>query len=119
MISKEWLYSQDITVIILVLFVLFIAVQELGFRIGRKRSGDRKEDSQSQALEAAILTLFGLLLAFTFSMAANRYDLRRQIVVDEANAIGTAYLRARVLPIESRQRLQDLLLRYVNARLDV
>ena len=72
----------------------------IGQRLGR-REKDVGTDSgriQLTAVEAAIFGLMGLMIAFTFSGAAQRYELRRQLVVDEANAIGTSYLRIDLLP---------------------
>src|SRR6185369_11884510 len=49
-------------------------------------------------IEGAIFGLMGLILAFTFSGAAERFDLRKHLIIEEANAIGTAYLRVDLLP---------------------
>jgi hypothetical protein len=62
--------------------------------------------------------LLGLLLAFTFSGAGARYEARRHLVVDEANAIGTAWLRLDVLPGSTQPQLRDLFRQYVDARVD-
>ena len=64
----------------------------------------------------AMLTLLGLLIGFTFAMATNRYDQRKNYEEAEANAIGTEYLRAQLLPAEDVARVQQLLVRYLNAR---
>jgi hypothetical protein len=69
-------------------------------------------------LEAASLGLLALLLGFTFSMALTRFDTRKQLVLDEANAIGTTYLRAQLLPNPARKEVSNLLRRYVDVRLD-
>jgi hypothetical protein len=69
-------------------------------------------------LEAASLGLLALLLGFTFSMALTRFDTRKQLVLDEANAIGTTYLRAQLLPDPARKEVSNLLRRYVDVRLD-
>ena len=84
----------------------------------RRTSGrDRPEASQESYLIGSILTLLGLLLAFSFSMAVNRYEERRHLVVEEANAIGTAYLRAQLLDQPHRARLSLLLVEYTDARI--
>ena len=70
------------------------------------------------AVDGAVFCPLGLLVAFTFSGAASRFDARRQLVVEEANAIGTAYLRIDVLPHEAQPVLRDKFRRYVEARLD-
>jgi hypothetical protein len=65
-----------------------------------------------------MLALFGLLLAFTFSMAVSRYDLRKQLVVEESTSIGTTYLRAQLLPEPYRSEISRLLRQYVDIRLE-
>jgi hypothetical protein len=67
-------------------------------------------------LVAAILGLLAFILAFTFSMAATRYDARRQVVLEEANAVGTTYLRARLLPEPQRTEVARLLREYIDVR---
>ena len=69
------------------------------------------------ALDGAVFALLGLLIAFTFSGAASRWDTRRQLVVEEANAIGTAYLRLDVLPPDAQPALREQFRQYVDARL--
>jgi hypothetical protein len=65
----------------------------------------------------ATLGLLAFILAFTFGLAAARFDTRRQVLLDEANAIGTTYLRAGMLP-ERREEIRTLLRNYVNTRLE-
>ena len=69
------------------------------------------------SLEGAVFALLGLLIAFTFSGALSRFDLRRAQAVDEANAIGTAYLRIDLLPASTQPALRDSFRRYVDARI--
>ena len=71
------------------------------------------------AIDAAALGLLGLLLAFWFNMAATHLDLRRSLIVEEANAIGTAYLRLDLLPAEARPASRELFRAYVDGRLDL
>src|SRR5262249_42527806 len=68
--------------------------------------------------EAAIYGMLGLLIAFTFYGAASRFDTRRQLVVTEANDIGTAYLRLDFLPSPEREELQQLFRTYLDNRLE-
>src|SRR5690606_28962629 len=77
---------------------------------------DEKEQPVG-AMVGSILGLLALLLAFTFSLAASRFEARRQAVLEEANAIGTTYLRTRLLPEPERQELARLLREYVDVRL--
>jgi hypothetical protein len=101
------------------LFVGILAFLALGRRLGlraRSRGGDAGA-AGGESLEAAVFALLGLLIAFTFSGALSRFDVRRTQVVDEANAIGTAYLRADLLPAAEQPRLRDLMRRYADARI--
>jgi len=70
------------------------------------------------SLEAAVFALLGLLIAFTFSGALSRFDVRRTQVVDEANAIGTAYLRIDLLPAPAQPLLRETFRKYVDARIE-
>jgi hypothetical protein len=67
-------------------------------------------------IQAATLTLLALIIGFTFSMAVNRYDQRKNYEEAEANAIGTEYMRADLLPASDAARLRDLLSKYVDQR---
>lgn len=71
------------------------------------------------AVEGAVFALLGLILAFSFSGALGRFDARRHLIVEETNAIGTAYLRLDILPPEIRSRLQADFRRYVASRLEI
>jgi hypothetical protein len=70
------------------------------------------------SLEAAVFALLGLMIAFTFSGALNRFDSRRLQAVDEANAIGTAWLRIDMVPAAAQPPLRDTLRKYVDSRID-
>lgn len=71
------------------------------------------------AIQTALFGLLGLVLAFSFSGAAARFDTRRQLIVEEANCISTAYLRLDLLPAEAQQQLRENFRQYVDARLSV
>lgn len=101
------------------LFMGMLAFSEVGRRIGvarlaRDPGGLAKGASTA---EGAVFGLLGLLIAFSFSGAASRFEDRRHLIVDEANAIGTAYLRLDLLPVDARGELQELFRRYVDVRL--
>lgn len=93
---------------------------EVGYRFGRRRLArdDHEKDASVGPMAAAVLGMLAFLLAFTFGMAASRFDDRRRLVLDEANAIGTAYLRAGLLPENHRDRLRPLLREYVHVRIE-
>jgi hypothetical protein len=99
-------------------FLGLLLCLELGRRIGQRRLARDPEADRAGAvvLEGAVFGLLGLLIAFTFSGAAARFDARRQLVVEEANAIGTAYLRLDLLPSDAQPPLRDRFRRYVETR---
>jgi hypothetical protein len=94
---------------------------EVGRRIGAARlAGDADGLTKGAgAAEGAVFALLGLLLAFTFSGAASRFEDRRWLINSEANAIGTAYLRLDLLPEESQPALREQFRRYVDLRATV
>jgi hypothetical protein len=98
------------------LFVGMVLLLELGRRTKRLRA-DSSAGSGLGPLEGALFGLLGLLLAFTFSSAAARFDARRHLIVEEANAISTAYLRLDLLPPASQQALRASFREYTDARL--
>jgi hypothetical protein len=102
-------------------FGVVLAAIELGYRIGRIRRLRFADELESPvaAIVAASLGLLGLILAFTFGLAAARFDARGLMVVEEANAIGTAWLRAGLLPDGKQVLIRRLLADYTDVRLDV
>ncbi len=94
---------------------------EIGRRIGLRHRALDPDGSTSGlgALEGAIFGLIGLLIAFTFSGAASRFDARRSQIVEEANNIGTAYLRIDLLPATAQPQLREDFRRYVDLRLAI
>jgi hypothetical protein len=94
------------------------AMLELGRRLGtRRRLVDPQAGAGLSAVDGAIYGLLGLLIAFTFSGAAARFDARRQLIVQETNAIGTAYLRLDLLPTPAQKELREKFRAYVDSRL--
>ena len=101
-------------------FVLLLLADEIGFRIGRYRhraTGEEESKSQASGITASILALLAFMLAFSFSMAATRFADRKQLVVDEANAIGTAWLRAGFLDEPDLSTTRGLLQEYTEIRI--
>ncbi|MCY1020080.1 hypothetical protein [Pyxidicoccus sp. MSG2] len=101
-----------------VLFPAMLLTVEAGFRLGRRvaRASAERESIELGSVESAVLALLGLLIAFTFSMAVARYDERRSLVVEEANALGTAWLRCDLLPEPRRTVAREQLRAYIEAR---
>jgi len=101
------------------LFIGMLILLETGRRIGLARiAGEGDEGKGLAAVEGAVYGLLGLLIAFTFSGAASRYETRRHLIVEEANAIGTAYLRLDLLSAGAKDSLKEKFRRYVDLRLD-
>lgn len=103
------------------LFFGMLLFLDIGRRIGLRRRAQDPEGAGvgTSAVDGAVFALLGLLIAFTFSGAASRFDARRVLIVEEANAIGTAYLRLDVAPVSAQPALRDLFRRYVDSRLEI
>jgi hypothetical protein len=120
-----WLSSLSLTGVILFVLISLILASLAGYavrQIEQRRASRRKEKvehSQESYLVGSMLGLLALLLAFSFSMALDRYEERRHLVVQEANAIGTAYLRAQMLDEPHRSRLSGLLVEYTDNRIEL
>jgi hypothetical protein len=102
-------------------FLFTLAVLFLSIRIGLWLRGsasqlDEKRNHDLGVIVAATLTLLGLVIGFSFSMAMTRYDLRKNLEEEETNAIGTEYLRVDVLPGDAPVRLKELLRKYLDER---
>jgi len=111
-ISSGWWFA-------VFLFVGMLVMLDVGRRFGirqRARHGDAYGAGLS-AVEGAVFGLLGLLVAFTFSGAATRFDQRRALIVEEANDIGTAYLRIDVLPAETQPAIRAKFREYTDARI--
>ena len=102
------------------LLVLTVASVEAGYRVGLRRREQTDEPSRTHIhlTETSTLALLALLLAFSFSSALQRYDTRSDQVVDEANAIGTLWLRTDLLPAPFRDEVRPLVRRYVDLQVD-
>ncbi len=120
LLSEEFLYRQNEFLIIAMLLVLLLIAAEIGFRRGRAIRNKIEESARSHywTLQGGAMGLLALLLAFTFSMSVTRYETRKQLLIDEADAIGTVSLRSRMLPEPSRSEIKALLDKYVACRLD-
>jgi hypothetical protein len=102
----------------LFLFFGMLILLEVGRRFGLMRRSRESEGERSNLgpVEGAVFALFGLLMAFTFSGAASRFNEKRMLIAEEANTIETAYLRLHLVP-ESAPKIQDLFREYLDSRL--
>ena len=102
------------------LFIGILILLEVGRRIGERRLSRDPDGARAGtgAVEGAIFGLVGLLIAFTFSGAASRFDDRRELIVQEANAIGTVYLRIDLLPEGTHENMRERFRRYLDARIE-
>jgi hypothetical protein len=116
----EYLLNHPWRMGVLLLLVL-MAVDEIARRTGVKSELEQDENRREQikALRDSSFVLMSLLAGFTLALSVPRYDERRQLVIDEANAIGTTYLRAGTLPEPYRKNVERLLREYVDVRLDI
>jgi hypothetical protein len=101
------------------LFLGMLISLEVGRRRGMRRLKEEGDEafSGSGAIESAVFGLLGLLIAFTFFGAAERFDRRRELIVEETNFIGTAYLRIGLLPADLQPAMREYFRRYLDARL--
>ena len=111
------LYHYSLLSIFLVGLAVVLIAGEIGWQLGGRAEGRGRENIAT--LEAAVLGLLALIIGFTFAMALTRFEARRDAVVNEATAIGTTALRARLLPEPQRSETLKLLRDYVQTRLDI
>ena len=103
------------------LFIGMLALHDLGRLLGARRRAKDPEGSRLGLgpVESATFGLLGLLIAFTFSGAATRFDARRHLVTEEANFIGTAWLRIDLLPASEQPPVRTLFRNYLDSRLAI
>lgn len=116
--SGELLYGVNEWVLFVLSALLLYAGAEVGYRYGRRHSERISVELRSHVstVEGALLGLLALLLGFAFAMAMNRYDARRQTVLDEVNDLRTCYLRAGLLPPKRAAAVRALLREYAGVR---
>src|SRR5215510_10667152 len=104
----------------ILLFVGMLIMLEVGRRLGIARRGRETEGERGSlgTIEGAVFALFGLLMAFTFSGAAMRFNEKRMLIAEEANTVETAYLRILLVSPHAQPSLQELFRRYVDSRLE-
>src|SRR5919201_953523 len=110
--SSQW-------IVFLILVILLVGLSELAWRIGSAR-GQRKSEAEKDSgiVRSAVLALLGLLLGFSFAVAASRHEARRELLVEEANSISTTARRAQLLPEPNAGKVVQLLRKYVPIRIE-
>lgn len=118
MSNFEWYNRLPLWGVFLATVALIFVAIEAGYRLGnsRRRRSPEEDKPPLSEMVAATLGLVAFLLAFTFGLAASRFDVRRGMILDEANAIGTAYLRTSLLPEPQRSESRKLFREYVSLR---
>ena len=103
------------------LFGGVLILLEVGRRIGVRRAASDGDTARAGtgAVEGAVFGLMGLLIAFTFTGAASRFDARRGLATEEANDVGTAWLRLDLVPTAAQPALRDSFRRYLDTRIEV
>ena len=119
MSSLSLLQTTPTLLVAIIIFILTVASYLLGHRIRIKVIEKNPDHANADlgAVSGTLLALLGLLLAFTFSMSNSRYDNRRALVIEEANAIGTVVLRTDIYPDSVRKLLRANLKEYVEDRI--
>src|SRR6204780_3661967 len=103
--------------VLLLSFVVLWLAARIGVAIRRRQALDEDTSHDLDVVVAATLTLLALIIGFSFSMATNRYDLRKNYEEAEANAIGTEYVRADLLPATDAGEVRGLLKEYLDQRI--
>jgi Protein of unknown function (DUF4239) len=116
--NQQLLDPIPIPVLVIALAVVMLLAYEIGFRIGRWWQDRTPDESEGPGgvLVGSLLGLLAFMLAITMSMAADRFDTRRGLVLAEANAIGTAFLRAGYQPDPQGEQVRELLREYAELR---
>ena len=115
----EWLTDLSLVSIGFILLASVLVAAWVGFSLRKMGEGaDATEHRDQEAsIVSGLLGLLALLMAFTFSLTIDRFEIRRALVITDSNAIGTAYLRTQLLPEPHRARLSNLLLNYTRNRI--
>lgn len=116
--TETWFDRIPLTVLFFVTVMLVLTSITIGFYAGLRRSKRAEHEMEGPIGSAvgAVLGLLAFILAFTFGIAASRFDARKHLLLDEVNAIGTAVLRADLLPEPHRTESRRLLTSYVDIR---
>jgi hypothetical protein len=112
--------GQMAVVISICLFFGMAICLEVGYRMGSHVAKTTETAHEgTSTIQAAVFALLGLLLGFTFANGISHLDQRRLLIVQESNAIGSAYLRLDLLPANQQPQMRNLFRQYLDTRLDV
>jgi hypothetical protein len=119
--SFTFLFAMNAWAVAVLVFVFTFAAAEIGYLSARrwKKGGNALKREHLKATQTTVAALLGLLLAFSLSMSVDRFENRKAAVVDEASAIGTAYLRVTLLPEPQRSQAEQEFKEYLDHRLDL
>ena len=112
-----YVLDHPVVVFVVTLIILRLAARFGSYLLSRRAPMEDKEHDDLGVILAAALTLLGLIIGFTFSMAVTRYDQRKNYEEEEANAIGTEYLRVNLLPSADTARIHQTLREYLDQRI--
>jgi hypothetical protein len=117
---RQYFHTTNLRVLYAIAMGVFLLVVEIGFLLGRRMQSRNDDNSRSQTstIQAALLAMLGLLLAFSFSMVLSHFDAREELIVNESLAIETTSLRSDLLPEPNRTAVASLLHRYVDAKIE-
>lgn len=110
----SFLFDTSAATIVIVLFFIMVIAIIIGYSIGKKSKKNKSDDS---GIQTSLLGLLALLMAFTFSMAGSRFENRKSSLIEEANCIGTAILRADIYPDSVKNAFKTDFKNYLNARI--
>jgi hypothetical protein len=112
-------FSFVVLLVSLGLFLATIGAVDLGYRRGKRRAlkNPQAASEKVDAVQTTVFSLLSLILAFVFSGAASRFDHRQELVIQEANAISSSYMRVDLLPAESQPEIRGLYRRYLESRI--
>ena len=113
----SWYYSIDTRIICVILFLGMLAFIQLGRRIARRRANNEKENSANAAIIGSLYGLMGLLLAFTFGMSGDRFKSRKEVIVNESNAMSTAIGRIALYADSVQPQFRASFRSYLEARI--
>jgi hypothetical protein len=116
---QQFIDSLTVTGLFLAFLLCLLLAYEWGYRVGRwwqNRTHEQRE-GPTPMIVGSLLALLAFLLAITMGMASDRFEARRRLVLEEANAVGTTYLRAGYLPESASNQIRQLLREYVPLRI--